>query len=126
METKPKTWKPTVSGILSIINGSFCLLGVLGIIIAIIALSASYYWEDFITPEIYPVTIEFLILILVIVLICLLIIGVLALLGGIFALQRKRWGLALAGSIAGIFCNSAILGILSLIFLAMSKDEFTG
>ncbi len=125
MEIKKRTWKPTVAGILSIINGSFCLLGVLGVTIAIIVLSASSYWQDIINPEIYPMTIGTILIILVIAVIFLLIIGVLALLGGISALQRKRWSLALAGSIAGIFCNSAILGILSLIFLAMSKDEFT-
>ena len=125
METKQRTWKPTATGILSIVNGSFCLLGFLGVIIAIIVLSASSYWQDLINPEIYPMTIGFLVIISVIAAIFLLIIGLLALLGGISALQRKRWGLALAGSIVGIFCNSAILGILSLIFLAMSKDEFT-
>jgi hypothetical protein len=101
------------------------LLGFLGVIIAIILLSTSSYWQDLINPEIYPMTIGFLVIISVIAAIFLLIIGLLALLGGISALQRKRWGLALAGSIVGIFCNSAILGILSLIFLAMSKDEFT-
>jgi hypothetical protein len=50
-------------------------------------------------------------------------INVIALIGGIYALQRKKWGLVLAGSIAAIF-SSTILGILATIFTAVSKDEF--
>ena len=75
--------------------------------------------------DVYPMTVGFIVGILITIAVFLTIIGILSLLGGISALQRKRWGLALAGSIAGIFCNSAILGILALIFNVMSKDEFT-
>jgi hypothetical protein len=42
---------------------------------------------------------------------------------GIYALQRKKWGLALAGSIVAIF-GSSIMGVLATIFIALSKDEF--
>jgi hypothetical protein len=52
-----------------------------------------------------------------------IIVGILPIIGGVYALQRKKWGLALAGSIVVIF-GSSIMGILATIFLAMSKDEF--
>jgi hypothetical protein len=125
MQTKQKTWKPTVAGILNIVNGSLCLLGVFGVTIGAIFLSASSYWWGMIERDVYPMTIGFIVGLLIAIAVFLTIIGILSLLGGISALQRKRWGLALAGSIAGIFCNSAILGILALIFNVMSKDEFT-
>jgi len=53
----------------------------------------------------------------------------LALVGGIFALQRRRWGWALAGSIAAVFASIPILrflpvGIVAIIFTAIAKDEF--
>jgi len=43
-------------------------------------------------------------------------------LGGIFALQRKYFALALIG---GIFVVPTILGLIGLILIAVSKDEFT-
>ncbi len=124
METKPRTWKPTVAGILTIIDGSLNLLGVLGVIIAAIFLSASSYLADLIGPDIYPLTLGVVIGILVTVAVFMAIVGILSLLGGISALQRKRWGLALAGSICAVFGSISILGILAIIFTAMSKNEF--
>lgn len=49
--------------------------------------------------------------------------AVLAMVGGILALQRKSWGLALAGSIAAVLPFS-LLGIAALILTALSRDEF--
>jgi len=51
------------------------------------------------------------------------IIGVLALAGGIFAIRRKRWGWALAGSIATAI-NPLPLGIIAVILVVLSKKEF--
>ena len=49
--------------------------------------------------------------------------GIVAIVGGIFALRRRGWGLALAGSILAIFCM-APLGVLALIFLVLGTREF--
>jgi len=49
--------------------------------------------------------------------------GILPLLGGIYALQRRKWGLGLAGSIAAIF-GSIPLGIVATVLMALAKDEF--
>ncbi len=49
--------------------------------------------------------------------------GVLALVGGIYAIQRRKWGLALAGSVAAFF-PCGIFGLISVILLILSRDEF--
>ena len=123
MQTKEKTWAPTVAGILNIIVGVLRLLAVFGIIIAIIVINAISYWSGLIEVEIYPLTVGALIGILIAVAVFLAIAGILSLLGGISALQRRRWGLALAGSIASII-GPIIIGIPALIFTIISKNEF--
>lgn len=52
--------------------------------------------------------------------------GVVSLIGGISALRRKVWGLALAGAILSLWMIpvGTVLGILSIVFLAKSKGEF--
>ena len=50
--------------------------------------------------------------------------GVIALIGGIFALRRKAWGFALAGAILALF-PIIPLGVLAIIFVSMGKKEFS-
>ena len=50
--------------------------------------------------------------------------GAIAIVGGIFALQRRIWGLALTGSIFALI-STWWLGILAIIFTALSQKEFT-
>jgi len=50
-----------------------------------------------------------------------LICGIIGLLGGIFAIKRTHWAIALVGS---ILCIWSIFGLLALIFLIVGKDEF--
>ena len=59
----------------------------------------------------------------------LLVLGIIAIVGGVSALRRKSFGLSLAGAIcalAGAVCAlpSHILGILAVIFVALGKREF--
>ncbi len=51
-----------------------------------------------------------------------LILGIIAILGGIFAIQRKNFAIALIGA---IFTIPSILGLIGLILIAVSRDEFT-
>lgn len=51
----------------------------------------------------------------------LIILGVISLMGGIYAIQRRNFGLALVG---GIFVIPSILGLIGMILVAVSKDEF--
>jgi hypothetical protein len=71
---------------------------------------------------------EFFIIITVVYLIfgiCSLLLGVLAIIGGIFALKRKRWGLALAGAIAGTVTFFPC-GIPAIVLVSMAKQtEFS-
>jgi len=101
-ETGERTWKPTTAGILTVIGG-------------IIGIAASGIPP---TGEVWasiPVmagagTGQF-------------VFGAIALVGGIFALRRRVWGLALAGAICAII-TAAPLGILSIIFVSLGKREF--
>jgi hypothetical protein len=47
--------------------------------------------------------------------------GIISLLGGIFAIQKKYWALALIG---GILTIPTILGLIGLILVAISRDAF--
>lgn len=52
--------------------------------------------------------------------------GVIAVLGGIYALRRKIWGLALAGAILTLWMIpfGTVLGILTIVFLGKSRSDF--
>jgi len=103
-----KTWKATAGGILTIIGGALNILGAL-----IISLSL---------PVVAPFKIAFIYTGAAIAVV--LATGIVALVGGIIALQRRRWGLALAGAICAIFPLSTLLGVLSTVFITMARDEF--
>ena len=121
METTiEKTWKPVAGGILNIIAGVSSLIGFIVVIISIVFIGSPFFWDSL---DIDPISAGVLQTVFVIVAIVTLITGVLPLIGGIYSLQRKRWSLALAGSIAAII-GTTILGILSVIFIAMAKNEF--
>jgi hypothetical protein len=118
--TMEKTWKPVAGGILNIVAGVFSLIGFIVVVILIGAVGSSFIWDQ---AGMDPMSVGVAQTVLVVIAIVTLITGVLPLIGGIYALQRKRWGLALAGSIAAII-GTTILGILSVIFIAMAKNEF--
>jgi len=124
-QTVKKTWKPTVAGILDIVGGALRILGSFAVLIGImffipVAVTAGPGPVPEMARWLIPGVLQ---TILIIATIFLLIVGILPIIGGIYALQRKKWGLALAGSIVAIF-GSSIMGILATIFLAISKDEF--
>jgi hypothetical protein len=124
-----KTPMPIVAGVLDIISGAVGLIAVLGLIIAIVVIgSPSIFWGNVhgFVPE---VSAAFIQNILLVITIPLSIVSLLALIGGIYALQRKIWGLALAGSIAAMIASIPILGglpvgITATILTAISKGEF--
>lgn len=120
MET---TWKPTVAGILNIIVGIFNLLGMLVIIVLILAISGGILAISSIA-HLIPMWLSGILQgVAVIMAIILAIFSALPLIGGIYALQRKNWGLALAGSIVAIL-SSTPLGIASTVLVSLSKNEF--
>ena len=111
-----RTSKPTTAGILNIITGG---LGILGAIIYFIGFGVvSGCWD--IPMGYIP---DFVPAIVLGTAVITLLIAVLALVGGIFGVQRKYWGWSLAGSIAAIIAFLP-LGIASTILTSQSKGEF--
>jgi len=106
-----KSWMPMTAGILSIIAGvsgvaAGTLVATLG---SIIGRFFGILWPGILgVPSI--------------------IFGIIAVAGGICALRRRVWGLALAGSIcalvSGFFVVMKVLGILAIIFVSLGKGEF--
>ncbi|MFC2069315.1 hypothetical protein ACFLTP_09980 [Chloroflexota bacterium] len=114
METPVKrTPMPMIAGILCVFDGGFTLLALLGLIIA------SFFAIASPKPN-YGLSEATILLLIGIVLV---ILGVLAVVGGIYALRRKNFGMALTGSIAA-FLPFSLLGLASIILIALSKDEF--
>jgi len=111
-----KTWKPTTAGILSIIAGALVMLG--GIIVAVAG--GAITGLGAIPMMVLPLVPKIFMLIAV----PLIILGAVAVAGGVYALKRKKWGMALAGSICAIVPPFSILGILSIIFVSLGKGEF--
>ena len=114
-----RTWMPVAAGILDIISGAVRVIG--GIIILMLGWLGdgilSLLW--FGIPGIEFIPYRFL----GIAAAPILILGILAIVGGIYALQRKTWGLALAGSICATFLGW-FLGVPAIILTALSKKEF--
>ena len=108
-----KTNKPAIAGILTIISG---VLGLSGIINYAVGLSDVTGFSKGDMPPFVPSIIFGMP-------IPALIITVLALVGGIFALKRKYWAWSLAGSIAATL-SFLPLGIPAIVLAAQSKDEF--
>jgi uncharacterized membrane protein HdeD (DUF308 family) len=126
-ENSSTQWMPTAGGILNIISGVFGIIG--GIFLVFFAaffrhFMQDYYWDYYGDYNYYPgmehIPVGFWWFLAIIT----IAIGILALIGGLFAIQRKNWGLALTGSICAILQGFNILGIISTVFIAMSRKEF--
>ncbi len=101
-----ETWKPTAAGILCIIAG---VIGVIiGIVIAVVGGIGWFFGMPWFSAIGAPI----------------IVLGIIAIVGGSCALRRKIWGLALAGSICALLGPWAILGILAIIFVSLGKGEF--
>jgi len=113
-----KTWKPTAAGILTLITGFLALL--LWILVAV-GLGIAGTLIDMIPG--FPGA-SFLALMAVPG----IILSIVAIVGGIYALRRSVWGLALAGAICAFFplpLLGWILAILAIIFVSLGKREFS-
>ena len=102
-----KTWKPQAAGVLCIIAGG---LGIRSGAEAVMGTATSFLpgWLGFEAMDVG-----------------LLVAGIVAIIGGIYALQRKLWPLALAGAILAI-PGMWIFGILALVWVAQRRKEFVG
>jgi len=117
-----RTWKPTTAGILCIVAGISGLIVAVGMIIAFTIIGFSN------VPGMDAVP-DFVLVILSGFGIPLGLLSILSLMGGIYTLNRKKWGLALAGSISAIFASIPLLGglpvgITATVLTTISKQEF--
>jgi len=94
------TWKPIVAGILGIIAG------IIGILVGLDMVTFPLWEEDVAIGVLFFVF------------------GVIATIGGLCALRRRAWGLALTGAIFALWPGFLILGILAIVWTAMSRQEF--
>ena len=106
-----KTWMPTVAGILDIVAGGLSLsvlfLFAIGPMIIMPIKEGIFHFNLSLLFMVIPgITIE-----------------ALAIVGGVFAIQRRKWRWALAGSIAAFF-PSWPLGIAAIVLAILSKNEF--
>jgi hypothetical protein len=120
-----KTWKPTTAGILTIIGGAMGIGGGSAALFFRKMLAAGTLRQFM--PHLggrgmmLPMIPHGLIMAVGIIGI---VFGIISIVGGIYALKRKMWGLALAGSILAI-PTSQVLGVLAVIFVSLGKGEFT-
>jgi hypothetical protein len=112
-------WMPAAGGILSIIAGAFNIAGC-ALVLVFRSLLASYSMQGTYYHHFGLLNMP---LVLGIIAMLFIVLDILAITGGINAIQRKNWGVAFAGSIAALFA-SRLLGIFSLIFIALSKKDF--
>jgi hypothetical protein len=108
----------TAGGILSIIGGAFEAIG--GAVVVGLMISAVI--ERALLPHLFPGDIGFHLALWDIVGMAVLVLGVIAILGGVSTLRRKSFVLSLAGAICAL--PTVILGILAIIFVSLSQREF--
>lgn len=122
------TWKTVAAGILNLISGVFLLIGGIILVSALVPPAKATPWADYAaysmglsgTPDTSFVTAFIVTLAMV-----LIIPGIISILGGICAIKRKIWGMALAGAIS-TFVYLPPLGLSSLVLIALSRRVFTG
>jgi len=110
-----RTKKPIIGGILTIISGLLGLLGIASYAIGLGAAGSGFGKGDmppFVPSIIFGMPIPAVL------------IALLAIVGGILSVLRKRWRWSLAGSIAAAL-SLIILGIPAVVLIALSKEEFS-
>jgi hypothetical protein len=111
-------WMPKAAGILDIIAGAFGLIGLL-----VVGLAIMFFTAYEVSNSSMSIGASEMMIIFWGIAVPMILINILAIVGGVYALKKRIWGLALAGSIAALF-SSFILGIVSIIFTVMGKDQF--
>ena len=113
-----KTWMPTVAGILDIVAGALSFVGIIFALFGILMLgSVGDMYQSMGIPETLILTIAAIFAIFAVI------VDILAIIGGLYALQRRNWGMALTGSIAAVFASWP-LGIAAIVLTVLSKKEF--
>jgi hypothetical protein len=118
----------SAGGILSIIVGAFEVIGG-GMTVALVSLDIPLRsWLFSFLPDVSGTWYEhsiavFPILSIIIMGGVLLVLGIIAIVGGVSAIRRKSFGLSLAGAICALIPLN-LLGLLAVIFVSLGKREF--
>ena len=116
-----QTWKPTTGGILCIIAGVINVL--LGLVVVVVLAGAGLLMGT----ELVELPAELAGMSWLGVLgVPLVVVGIVSIVGGVYALKRRLWGFALAGAICSIMTGNLLYGTLAIIFISVSKSEFNG
>ena len=122
--------QPRTPSIMPVLAGVLLILaGLLGLLTWASALAVDTSMLQNLLPSNSPVTAEQLQSVLVVCGIIGSIVSIIALAGGIVALRRKAWGLAMVGSILGLitigpYFLASILALIALIVLIISRKDF--
>jgi hypothetical protein len=115
------SWMPAAGGALNLLSGA------IGIIATAFLITVSVAFGDEIAGDVISSlgfwTIGLPLTIIWLVAIPMLVISILAIISGIFAINKRNWGLALTGAICSII-PSQIIGIIAVILIVISKKEF--
>ena len=124
-----KPWMPVVAGLLDIVSGALGVVVGLFMSLRVFALKAAQSATGA-APRVFPHAGTFPQMphmffpgMGIALGIALLVIGILAIVGGVYALRLKAWGLALAGSIAAVI-TGPVIGLLALIFTVLGREDF--
>lgn len=113
------TWMPLTAGILDLVAGVPALL--IGIVV--IAGFGVLGWLSWLSDVAGVAGVAGVGVIMGAIGVSLIIFALVAIVGGVFALRKRIWGLALAGSIFALFC-AWIFGIPAIVFTVMGKKHF--
>jgi uncharacterized membrane protein HdeD (DUF308 family) len=120
-----KTWMPKVAGILDIVVGSFNLAYIFIVWPLWFRSLSAFLTSNNVNSGDFPIPIlPFMTIILILAAMLIIPASILAIVGGTYARRRKKWRMALAGSIGALFGLLAPFGIAAIVFTAMSKSEF--
>jgi hypothetical protein len=118
--TMQPSWRPVTAGVLSIVAGA------LNLALGLLILFAGGILAGVLTAVGVPHILSFIpfpILAGAATPLCIL--GTVAVIGGSYAVRRRIWPMALAGAMCALFPPQlTILGVLAIVFVVLSKDEF--
>jgi hypothetical protein len=130
LQGSEKNSRPTIAGILLVIGGTSALLFWLSLafLMDVTMIESMVNLSQFqeVNPDITPSQIREVFTICGTIFVVL---SVFPIVGGILALKRKMWGIAVVGGILGLFTVgflflSSILSLIGLILVIISKKEF--
>jgi hypothetical protein len=116
-----------VGGILSVVAGglgclSAAILILFSIVFGVFSRSDTFYndYHNYSSPDF---ALNVIVIVYAVIGVVGILVSILAIIGGVYGIKRKTWGLALAGAIAGVLAFFPC-GVVAVIFTAMGKPEF--